>query len=200
MHPHASGGVERVADLGRRLDRVELRAVPHHSVQRVALGREPHPRSGDAVDRAAVQLRAAIARGLLAMSRPFEPREISKRRPNASKRSCCSGAAGSCAGRCRPQRAGRAAARNRECEPRARRRSRPPRTARAPRLRRPTARRALRAGDLANAMLPPQETCRLFVTGAGAPQGSGASFADFREAVPRVSEFFATLPAGLAYI
>jgi hypothetical protein len=55
-------------------------------------------------------------------------------------------------------------------------------------------------------MLPPQETLRLFVTGAAAPQGSRSSFGDFREAVPRVSdffavsEFFATAPAGLAYI
>jgi hypothetical protein len=49
-------------------------------------------------------------------------------------------------------------------------------------------------------MLPPQETYYLFVTGAGAPQGTVATFADFREAVPRVSEFFATLVAGLAYI
>src|ERR1700754_4805593 len=47
-------------------------------------------------------------------------------------------------------------------------------------------------------MLPPQETCPLFVTGAAARQGRRASFRDFREAVPRVSEFFATLcTAGL---
>src|ERR1044072_9022916 len=41
-------------------------------------------------------------------------------------------------------------------------------------------------------MLPPQETCALFVIGGARPQGSDASFADFREAVPRVSEIFAT--------
>ena len=57
-----SGCVQRVAHFGGRLDRVELRAVPHHAVQRVALGREPHPRSGDAVDRAAIQLELRLLR------------------------------------------------------------------------------------------------------------------------------------------
>src|SRR5215510_15068681 len=41
-------------------------------------------------------------------------------------------------------------------------------------------------------MLPPQETCAVFVIGALRPQGTKASFTDFREVVPRVSEFFAT--------
>jgi hypothetical protein len=59
---------------------------------------------------------------------------------------------------------------------------------------------------LRTCMLPPQETLRLFVTGAVALQGSRSSFGDFREAVPRVSDFFsvseifAVAPAGLAYI
>src|SRR5688572_31189225 len=46
---------------------------------------------------------------------------------------------------------------------------------------------------LRTCMLPPQETLRLFVTGAAAPQGSRSSFGDFREAVPRVSDFFSNV-------
>src|SRR5262245_6856014 len=53
---------------------------------------------------------------------------------------------------------------------------------------------------LRTTMLPPQETCCLFVIGGAARQGSGASFARFREVVPRVSENFATLCGAGLYL
>src|SRR5678816_1722172 len=49
-------------------------------------------------------------------------------------------------------------------------------------------------------MLPPQETCAIFVIAAAGPQGTNASFTDFREAVPRVSEFFATFVVTGVYL
>src|SRR5688572_23250163 len=53
--------------------------------------------------------------------------------------------------------------------------------------------RATAPATLRTCMLPPQETLRLFVTGAAALQGSRSSFGDFREAVPRVSDFFSSV-------
>ena len=135
--------VQRVAHFGGRLDRVELGAVPHHSVQCVALGRKPHPGSGDAVDRAAIQLELrllgfarheASVRAERNLEAPTECVEAQLPRGVAGFVLCSAGRS----------RAGPAAARNRRCEPGARRRSRPPRAARAPCSRRPTDRRAPR--------------------------------------------------------